>query len=56
MSEYVFDFRRLEVYEAGAKLMTLLAFPEINDGGETWRRTHQELCALTLLARIIQRI
>jgi hypothetical protein len=33
MFEYVFDFRRLEVYEVGAKLMTLLAFPEINAGG-----------------------
>jgi hypothetical protein len=37
------DFDRLEVYEAGALLVTLLAYPE--EGEETRSEVHASLCA-----------
>jgi hypothetical protein len=42
------DFRRLEVYEAGAMLVTRLAFPGLSESEETHARVHASLCAYAL--------
>src|SRR5207249_12077424 len=45
------DFKRLEVYEAGALLVTLLAYPGEGEHEEERRsRVHTSLCACTLRA------
>jgi hypothetical protein len=45
------DFNRLEVYEAGALLVTLLAYPgESRHDDERRSRVHASLCACTLRA------
>jgi hypothetical protein len=49
MSELILDFHKHEVYEVGAILVTLLAYPGINDTGAAW--IYQTLCALALYAR-----
>jgi hypothetical protein len=51
MRECVLDFHRHEVYEPGAILATLLAYPGLNDTDATRGRLHRTLCGLTLLAR-----
>jgi hypothetical protein len=51
MPEYVLDLERLEVYEAGAILVTLLAYPGVSDTCATRGRVHRMLCAGSLLAR-----
>lgn len=46
------DFNRLEVYEAGAVLLTLLAYPRENKQEDEQRgRLHESLCACALRAR-----
>jgi hypothetical protein len=45
---HVLDFSRIEVYEAGASLITLLAFPGENDGQS--EDIHASLCHLALRA------
>src|SRR6266478_4299530 len=45
----VFDFNRLEVYEAGALLVTLLAYPDASDEGQG--HVHASLCTHALRAR-----
>ncbi len=45
----VFDFNRLEVYEAGALLVTLLAYPDASD--EAQGHVHASLCTYALRAR-----
>ena len=48
----VIDFDRLEVYEAGALLLTWLAYPGENKGDDERRaRVHAALCACALRAR-----
>jgi hypothetical protein len=42
MSVHLIDFNRLAVYEAGALLVTLLAFPDASD--ETQGNVHASLC------------
>src|SRR5437016_11176472 len=45
------DFKRLEVYEAGALLVTLLAYPGESEHEEERRsRVHTSLCACALRA------
>jgi hypothetical protein len=51
MPEYLLDFRKLEVYEAGVTLATLLAYPGRNDTDATRGRMHRTLCADILLER-----
>lgn len=51
MRERVLDFGKLEVYEVGAILVTLLAYPEINAADATLGRMHRTLCAHTLHER-----
>jgi hypothetical protein len=52
MAIHCIDFNRLEVYEAGALLVTLLAYPgESKDDDEQRSRVHACLCACTLRAR-----
>lgn len=46
MNIWSIDFDRLEVYEAGAFLVTLLAYPE--EGEETRSEVHASLCAHAL--------
>jgi hypothetical protein len=48
MRESVLDFHKHEVYEAGAILATLLAYPGLNDTDATRGRLHRTLCGLTL--------
>ena len=45
----VFDFNRLEVYEAGALLVTLLAYPDASE--EAQGHVHASLCTHALRAR-----
>ncbi len=45
------DFRRLEVYEIGARLVTLLAFPGERESEEVRSRVHASLCAYALRAK-----
>ena len=45
----VLDFNLLEVYEAGALLVTLLAYPDARD--ETQGHVHASLCTYALRAR-----
>ena len=45
------DFRRLEVYEAGAMLVTWLAFPGADGSEETRGRVYASLCAYALRSR-----
>jgi hypothetical protein len=46
------DFNRLDVYEAGAVLLTLLAYPRENKQEDEQRgRLHESLCACALRAR-----
>jgi len=40
------DFNRVEVYEAGALLITLLAYPR--EGEEVWAQVHASLCSYAL--------
>lgn len=48
----VIDFDRLEVYEAGALLLTWLAYPrDSTDDDEIRSRVHEALCACALRAR-----
>src|SRR6202048_5397646 len=49
MSVRLIDFNRLAVYEAGALLVTLLAFPEASD--ETQGNVHASLCNYALKVR-----
>jgi hypothetical protein len=49
MSVRLIDFNRLAVYEAGALLVTLLAFPDASD--ETQRNVHASLCIYALRIR-----
>jgi hypothetical protein len=51
MAVYWIDFKRLEVYEAGAMLVTRLAFPCEGESEETLSRVHASLCAYALRAR-----
>ena len=46
MNMHLIDFNRLEVYEAGALLVTLLAFPDASD--ETRGNVHASLCTYAL--------
>jgi hypothetical protein len=46
MSVRLIDFNRLAVYEAGALLVTLLAFPDASD--ETQGNVHASLCNYAL--------
>jgi hypothetical protein len=51
MALHSIDFKRLEVYEAGALLVTLLAYPGDSDQEEERRsRVHTSLCACALRA------
>ena len=51
MALYSIDFKHLEVYEAGALLVTLLAYPGEGDHEEERRsRVHTSLCACMLRA------
>ena len=52
MSVHVIDFNRVEVYEAGAALLTVLAYP--GDSDETRAKVHASLChhALRVLCEI----
>ena len=51
MALYSIDFKHLEVYEAGALLVTLLAYPGESDHEEERRsRVHTSLCACALRA------
>jgi hypothetical protein len=45
------DFRRLEVYEVGAWLLTWLAFPGERESEEVRSRVHASLCAYALRAK-----
>ena len=45
------DFRRLEVYEIGAWLVTWLAFPGESESEERRSRVHASLCAYALRAK-----
>jgi hypothetical protein len=47
--DVLIDFNRLTVYEAGALLVTLLAFPEASD--ETQGNVHASLCNYALKIR-----
>src|ERR1700738_2313723 len=49
MSVRLIDFNRLAVYEAGALLVTLLAFPDASD--ETQDNVHASLCNYALKVR-----
>jgi hypothetical protein len=49
MSVHLIDFSRLTVYEAGALLVTLLAFPDASD--ETQGNVHASLCNYALRIR-----
>jgi hypothetical protein len=51
MVAYCIDFNCLEVYEAGALLVTRLAFPGESEAEETQSRVHASLCAYALRAR-----
>jgi hypothetical protein len=51
MREYVIDFNKLETYECGAILVTLLAFPRDEEGEKARDRFHQSLCAEALRER-----
>lgn len=46
MAEYVINFEKFEIYEAGALFLTLLAFPK--EGEEIHRSAHASLCARAL--------
>ena len=50
MQEIVLDFKKLQTYEAGAVLVTVLAYPSGNEEGKR-PALHQALCALVLRAR-----
>src|SRR5437868_14232758 len=50
MNIWWIDFDRLEVYEAGALLVTLLAYPE--EGEETRSEVHASLCAHALRVKV----
>ena len=50
MREYKIDFSKLETYEAGAILVTLLARPEADTPEEVRGAHHASLCALFLQA------
>jgi hypothetical protein len=49
MSLHQIDFNRLQVYEAGALLLTLLAYPDVSD--ETQGNIHLSLCTHALRVR-----
>lgn len=51
MREIAIDLKRLEVYEAGAILITLLAYPQDGKSDKARDRLHKSLCALALRAR-----
>ncbi len=53
MSVRLIDFNRLAVYEAGALLVTLLAFPDASD--ETQGNVHASLCKYALKVRSARR-
>ena len=46
MTLHLIDFNRLAVYEAGALLVTLLAYPDVSD--ETQGKVHASLCNYAL--------
>ncbi len=50
MSEISIDFNELEVYKAGAFLLTLLAYPGERDVDEARSSAHKALCSLALQA------
>jgi hypothetical protein len=49
MTTHLIDFNRLEVYEAGALLVTLLAYPDASD--KTQGDVHASLCTYALRIR-----
>jgi hypothetical protein len=49
MTVHLIDFNRMAVYEAGALLVTLLAFPDASD--ETQSNVHASLCTYALRIR-----
>jgi len=49
VSVRLIDFKRLAVYEAGALLLTLLAYPDASD--ETQGNIHLSLCTHALRVR-----
>jgi hypothetical protein len=49
MTTHLIDFNRLEVYEAGALLVTLLAYPDASD--KTQGNVHASLCTYALRIR-----
>lgn len=51
MPDCLIDYRKLEDYEAGAILVTWLAYPGKKDRDEARAALHQSLCALTLRAQ-----
>lgn len=51
MQEIILDFEKLEVYEAGAILVAVLAYPGSHED-EKREPLHRALCALALRARI----
>jgi hypothetical protein len=51
MPEIVLDLRHREEYEAGATLVTCLAYPGPSDTDETRGALHKTLCAIALRAR-----
>jgi hypothetical protein len=51
MATHLIDFGRLEVYEAGAILITLLAYPDESEPEERRGNVHASLCAYALRAR-----
>lgn len=50
---YVLDFNELEAYEAGALLLSILAYPK-NDSDEKRSALHASLCSQILYARSVQ--
>jgi hypothetical protein len=53
MAKYVIDVDRLEVYEAGAILLTLLACPDAKDTDEVGDGFRQTLCSMALQAQAL---
>lgn len=53
MTKHVIDFDRLEVYEAGATLLTLLACPSAKDTDEVRGGFHATLCSLALQVQAV---
>jgi hypothetical protein len=50
VSEIAIDFNKLEIYEAGGLLLTVLAYPGARDADEARSSAHKALCSLALQA------